>query len=314
MRRPNSFHPNTPRRATPAPRRPFWLPASNYYVLSAAISIAFFFLMWGILHDEGDETPWVSAGIGASILLAGAVIVREVILRQLRLRQYRMQKRIDANFATVGRQLGDRRPRTKLTLEQNAAILNNIKQKSDAAKVLNKFSAGHREVFELCREYIGRNEEELKTVAAGSPRFSALLKGRAAAAGFHRFHLLRWAEIESRHLLNEANTRSGADERLKAANDAGSVIEYALEAYPTEESLLESREVIREVAVSIRVSDTVEKAERAAFSHDYREAISHYRDALFYLGRDNLDTEERQRAANRLNAEIDRLRLLDRSV
>jgi hypothetical protein len=279
-----------------------------------AISIAFFFLAWGILHDEGEETPWVTSGISASMLLAGAVILREVILRRARARQLKLQQRIDANFVSVGRTLGERKHRSKLTLEQNAAILNSIKQKSDAAKVLNKFSAGHREVFELCSEYITRNEDELRTVAAESPRFSALLKGRTAAAAFHRYHLLRWAEIEARQLVNEAGSRTEIDDRLRAANDAAAVIEYALETYPAEESLLDSREVIREMIVSMKVSDTVEKAERAAFRHEYRDAISHYRDALFYLGRDNLSTEERQRAADRMNAEIERLRLLDKGV
>ena len=49
-----------------------WLPASNYYALTMAVVIAFFFLVWGILHDGGDETPWISAGIGASAVLFGA--------------------------------------------------------------------------------------------------------------------------------------------------------------------------------------------------------------------------------------------------
>jgi hypothetical protein len=291
-------------------KRPFWLPASNYYVLSAALSTAFFFLMWGILHDAGDETPWITAGIAASIVLAGAVILREVILRRARMRHYRMQQQINANFASVGRTIGDRPPPRKLTLEQNAAALNEIGQKSNAAKVLNKFSAGHREVVELCTEYIARNEEELKTVAAGSPRLRALLKGRTAVLELHRFHMLRWAEIEATQYMSEANNRVEVESRLKAANDAAAVIDHALNAYPTDESLLASREVIRETVTSIKVTDTIERAERAAYHQDYRQAIGLYRDALFYLGRDNLETEKRQRAADRVRDEIEKLRLL----
>jgi len=67
-----------------------------------------------------------------------------------------------------------------------------------------------------------------------------------------------------------------------------------------------------ELIVSITVTDLVERAERAVFKNELREAISLYRDALFYLGRDNLHTEERQKAANRLIAEIEKLRLLER--
>jgi hypothetical protein len=290
-------------------RRPFWLPASNYYVLTAAVSIAFFFLSWGILHDEGEETPWVSAGVGASIILAGAVIMREVILRRARMQYYRQERQLSSKFAGV-RPVDTSGPK-KLTLEQNAAILSEIKQKSQAANVLSKFSAGHREVFELCSEYIARNEDELKTVAASSPRLSALLKGRTAAAGFHKYHFLQWAEIEARLLINEANTRIDPSDRIKAAKNAETVIDYALESYPAEDSLIESKELLKEMVVSITVSDLVERAELAVFKNEIKEAISLYRDALFYLGRDNLHTGGRQQAANRLIAEIEKLRLLE---
>ena len=82
-------------------RRPFWLPASNYYVLTAAVSIAFFFLLWGILRDEGDETPWVTSGVGASIILGGAAVLREVILRRARNNYLRLERRVKDNFSEV---------------------------------------------------------------------------------------------------------------------------------------------------------------------------------------------------------------------
>jgi hypothetical protein len=279
--------------------------------MAAAVSIAFFFLVWGILRDEGDETPWVTSGVGASIILGGAVILREVILRRARNNYLRMERRVKDNFSGVHPQLGDRRGSGKLTLEKNAAILKAIRQKSDAAKVLNKFSAGHREVFELCGEYLARIESELTTVNAGSPRLSSLLKGRRSAASMHKYHLLQWAEIEARFLTNEANSMADVSERLRSAKDALGVIDFALQSYPAEESLLESRDVIREMSVSIKVSDLVERAERAAFTNENREALGLYRDALFYLGRDNIHTDDRQLVADRINAEMDRLRLLE---
>jgi hypothetical protein len=292
-------------------RRPFWLPASSYYVMAAAVSIAFFFLVWGILHDEGEETPWVTAGVGASLILAGAVVLREIILRHARERFVQMERRVKQNVSEARAQIGDLPTGEKLTLERNSAILKHIRQKSDAAKVLSKFSAGHREVFELCTEYLARNESELTTVSAGSPRLAALLRGRNVATQMHRFHTLQWAEIEARALTTEANTAAAASEKLRAAQEAMQVVDLALQSYPTEERLLESRTVLRELSVSIKVSDLVEQAERAAFKNDYRSAIGIYRDALFYLGRDNVHTVERQAAAGRITAEMDRLRLLD---
>ncbi len=290
-------------------RRPFWLPASNYYVLSVAASTAFFFLLWGILHDGGEETPWITAGISSSILLCGAVILREVILRGTRNRFLRQQRMMESRVSgtVLNSQISDPRNANKLTLERNTAILIEIRQKSDAAKLLNKFSAGHREVFEICREYILLNENELKTVNANSPRLAPLLKSRSSVAEYHRYHMLRWAEIESRTLTSAAQNRAKATDKIEAAQNALSVIEAALESYPAENSLLQSQELLRELVVSIKVSDWVERAERAAFKGNYARAKSLYRDALFYLGRDNIQSKVRDQAAMRINEEIERI-------
>lgn len=279
-------------------------------MLAAAAAIAFFFLVWGLLRETGDELPWVTAGVGASIVLGGAAVLREVILRRARENHLRLERRVRDNFSGLRPQF-DQRASDKLTLEKNAAILGDIKRKSAAAKVLNKFSAGHREVFELCGQYLARIETELTTVSAGSPRLSALLKGRTSAAKLHRYHLMHWAEIEARSLTNEANTLANVSDKLRAAKNAMNVVEFALQSYPAEENLIESRHVLRELAVSITVSDLAERAERAVFRSDRREAMSIYRDALFYLGRDNVHTAERQELADRINAEMDKLRLLE---
>jgi len=296
------------RQIAPPSRSPFWLPASNFYVLSAAAVIAFFFIAWGILHEQGEETPWITAGIGASIILGGAVILREVILRKMlyKLEAASAQRRSQA-LHTARRDHG----RSKMTLEQNSAFLAEIKKKSAAAKILNKFSAGHREVFELCSEYMARTDRELKTIDPSSPRLSALLKGRKTAGDFHRHHMLLWAEIEARSLTVEAANTTGIDQKMKAANDALGVVDHALEHYPAEKSLQQSRNVLWEMGVSIRVSDLVEKAERSEFKGDHSEALGHYRDALFYLARDKVYTDEREQAARHISSEIERIGLLE---
>jgi hypothetical protein len=255
--------------------------------------------------------PWITAGISASILLAGAVVLREVVLRRAQNRYIRQQRVLGNRVFAPKPGMGEARNPHKLSLERNAAILSEIRQKSHAAKVLNKFSAGHREVFELCSGYLARSETVLRTVGAGSPRLAALLKGRSSAASYHRFHLLRWAEIEARTLTDEARSRSNPEEKIESAQNALNVIDTALESYPSEASLLESQQLLREFVVSIKVTHWVEEAERAAFKGDYAQAKSLYRDALFYLGRDNIQSRGRQSAAEQINAEIDRIRLLE---
>jgi hypothetical protein len=82
----------------------------------------------------------------------------------------------------------------------------------------------------------------------------------------------------------------------------------AREFYPDESELLESVSVIEEFIASIKVSHWIELAERSAFKGHYKRAISHYRDALFFLARDNVRVEERELIAEKINLEIEKLR------
>lgn len=286
--------------------RPFWLPASNYYVLSVALAVAFFFVVWGILHDAGETTPWVTAGIAASVLLCGAVILREAIFRRARARFMRDQNLLEPKVQKTGMRarVGEQKAAKKLTIEANAVVLKQIAQKAEAANLLGKFSAGHREVFEMCAEYLALNENELKTVNPNSPRLAPLLRGRSAASDYHRFHMLKWAEIEARTLGAEAREKAAVSDRVEAATKAVTIVDTALASYPQETSLIESKALLGELIVSIKVSDWVERAELAAFKGERETAASLYKDALFYLARDKEITEYREQVAEHIYAQI----------
>ncbi len=271
-------------------RRPFWLPASNYYMLTASVAIAFFFLVWGILNDGHDQTPWIPAGVGAAVVLGSAVVLREVILRDARRRYLISQHHIDQSVKGIARRVREREP-AKLTLERNASILSEISRKSEAAKVLGRFAEGHREVFELCDEYLAAVTRELPNVGAGSPRIAALRRGTDVAGRYHYYHLLQWAEIESRTLTQEASKRDKIADKLESTQSALGVVEFALRAYPQESALLESQKVLLQLVSSIKISDLIERAERSAFKGNHKRALNLYQDALFFLQRDNPETE-----------------------
>jgi tetratricopeptide (TPR) repeat protein len=288
-------------------RRPFWLPASNYYVLAIAVTIAFFFLVWGILHD-GDDAPWIPAGIGASFVLIGAVVLREIILRKARNRYLAAQMKLDYNVKNVVLHSNVNRSANKLSLEKNAAIIKEITRKSDAAKVLAKLPEGHMEVFEMCNEYLQVNEKELETVGVGSPRLAALRRGKELVQDLHHFHLLSWAEIESLALTQEAKNRVTISEKLETAQKALTILNSALQFYPNETQLIESENALNEFIASIKISHWIEQAERSAFKGNYKRAISHYRDALFFLARGSIQVEEKEIIAGKINTEIEKLR------
>lgn len=278
-------------------------------MLAIAVTIAFFFLVWGILSEgKADEMPWIPAGISASIVLIGAVVLREVILRKARNRFLAAQKQLDHNLNNIAIHSRANQNANKLSLEKNAAIIKEIEKKSEAARILGKLPEGHLEVFEMCDEYLRINKQELETVGVGSPRLAALRRGKDKVQNLHRFHLLAWAEIESRGLTLEAKNRVTISEKLETAQRALTVLDSALHFYPAETQLIESADALREFVASIKISHWIEQAERSAFKGNYKRAISHYRDALFFLARENIQKEEKEIVAEKINSEILKLR------
>ena len=286
-------------------RRPFWLPASGFYVLAVAVAIFVFFVILAIFRDGVEEMPWAAAGIASSIVLAGAVLLREVVFRGARNRLLDTQRQLDRSLkATSGVRNGAIQDPNKLTLEKNAAILREIKQKSDAAKVLGKMPAGHKEVYEMCDRYIEVARNELKTIGPGSPRLGPLLRGREMAEGFHKFHLLRWAEIETRALMQEARHAQKFNDKLATAQKAVAIVDSALEHYPDDKSLSESGDALREFVASIKLSNWIERAERAAFKGNHKQAKKLYNDALFFVNKEVPGEENRKMAAAKINEEL----------
>lgn len=299
------------RRNTVRAYRPFWLPASNFYVLTAAVSIAFFFLVWWILHEGNEELPWIPAGITACLVVIGAVFLREIILKKARKRYLLAQHQLDRNIDKISLNSGSFVNPNKITLQQNAAILKEIEKKSEAAQILNSISSGHYEVFEMCNDYLSLNEREMQTVNIGSPRIAALRRGRDIVNRMHRFHLLKWAEIETKRLNNDSNSTVSFTEKVEATQKTLAILDKALRFYPHERSLVDSKQVLLEVITSIKVANWIEKAERAAFKGNNKRAISFYRDALFYLGRENVTNNEKDLIAQKIKTEIEKIRQLE---
>lgn len=288
--------------------RPFWLPASNFYILAAAAAIGCFFFLWWLLREGGEEVPFIPAGIGASAVLVGAVFLREVILRKARINYLQAQKMLDYNINKVGNFSASRGGSSnKLSIEQNAAIVDDIKRKSEAALILEKFSDGHWEVFDLCNSYLHRNKKELENVGVGSPRLAAFRRSREVVREIHRRHLLVWAEIESRSNLKNAQNQVALSEKLVYTQKALNILDTALEFYPDETQLLDSLEAVREFNSSIKISHLIELAEKAAFKGNDEEALNLYRDALFFLRKENFQTSEYRLIEKKVITEVEKL-------
>lgn len=301
------FPPNRTVKIKYKQRNPFWLPPSSYYILAAAVTIASFFFVWWILREGGEETPWIPAGFGASIVLGSAVFLREFVMRNARRKYLSAEKRLENNLNKAVNLSSAGQNTTKLSVQQNAAIIEEIKNKSEAARVLDRLPAGHWEVFELCNDYLRRNRNELKNVGVGSPRLAAFRRGEEIIKQIHKQHLLAWAEIESKSYTQKAKNQLNIADKLESAQNAMIILETALEFYPKELRLIESVQAISEFTASMRISHRIEQAEKAVFKGDYGKALDLYRDALFFLGKETLKTGERILIEEQINSEIKKL-------
>jgi hypothetical protein len=81
--------------------------------LAVATTIAVFFLIWAVLREGAEDIPWIAAGLAASVVLGGAVFLREVVFRRARNRVLETQKRLDRSLKGVSLQAGSER-RTNL--------------------------------------------------------------------------------------------------------------------------------------------------------------------------------------------------------
>lgn len=263
-------------------RRPFWLPAMSFYVLSLAASAGTFFLLWGILHDGKNETPWVEAGLAASIVLGSAVFLREIILRNARERYFNEQRKLDHSLrpAFTSRPAYDQ---SKFSLEQNAEMLKNIETKSAAARVLARLSDAHREVFDLCEQYLILIENEIPNVAPGSPRIAAFNRGKRKVRELHHYHLMQTVEIESKTLTGSSQLSKSSTDKIEAVERTKELVDSALKYYPADLTLNESKNFLIGLVSSLYIMSEMEFAEKAEKKGDIDNALKHYQDALSKL-------------------------------
>lgn len=284
------------RRPTRANRRPFWLPASTYYFLTAAITLGVFFLTWAILAEAREENPWIAAGLMASTSMIAGVVLREVILRHRRNVLQIDQRRLDTSVLAMPVPVRREPDQNKLTLERNAFLLEEIKKKSEAAKILGHLSESHREVFALCAQYIEVASRELPNVGVGSPRLAAIKKGRDKAERIHQYHMLKWAELEIKKNISRNEIESPQD-RLRGAQRALIATDEALAYYPENLVLMDSRAGIEAFVEGEKLTEMMEQARKAELAGEIEASLDLLSDSRDLIGASRYIAETDERLA-----------------
>ena len=273
---------------------------------AAATAAALFFVLWWML--QGEESPWVPAGLAASVVMLVAAFARLLVARKMS-RQHRVHDHVEwQSQAESGRRSYEDLMRSR---SMHAAALRALQRQSLDADA-KELPEGHRRVYDLCSDYLSGAEKALQMPAIQPDGRMALRAGVERVRELQKHHMLTWARGSARALTHEAQKRSRLFEKVETANRALECIDSALQVYPDDEQLNVSARAVREFIVSSRVAHWVELAERAAFKGYYQRAIDCYRDALYYLTRDRPDLAG-EAAADRITREIDLLRIrLDR--
>jgi tetratricopeptide (TPR) repeat protein len=266
---------------------------------AAAASAALFFVLWWML--QGEENPWIPAGLAASVVMLVAASAWLAVVRRSRIRYVRDSREWRGHPSH--RSSGHVIPSTS----RHLAAVRALHKQSLEADAREASPQAHRELYDLCSDYLGGAEQALQSPGLPTETRLALRAGQERVRTLQKHHLLTWARGSARSLTHQAQQRVRLYEKVETANRALECIDTALRAYPDEEELKISARAVRDFITSSRVAHWVELAERAAFKGYYRRAIDRYRDALFYLTRDSSD-HDREAGAERITREIELLR------
>jgi tetratricopeptide (TPR) repeat protein len=250
-------------------------------VAASAAAGALFFVLWWML--QGDENPWVPAGLAASVVMLVAASAREVVMRRAWTRYI-----LEENTPRTGRHTTSGSFRAKRVYSQSEA-LRALEQRSAEADLDGSVPEAHLKVFQSCADFVADAEKALASPAMPSERRLTVRARQDRVRALQKHHMLAWARDSARLLTHEAQQQARLHEKIETANRALECIDTALKTYPDEEDLHRSAAAVRDFMTSSRVAHWVELAQRATFKGRYRRAIDCYRDALFYLTRASSD-------------------------
>lgn len=272
---------------------------SAYMVAAAAASAALFFVLWWML--QGEENPWVPAGLAASVVMLVAASAREVVMRRA-LTRYLLD---DQPRAARHDHMRAGEYRGRPPEPSQSEILRGLEKQSTEAELNNAHPELHLRVFQMCGDFLQIAERSLMLPSISAERRLTVRARQDRVRALQKHHMLAWARNSAQSLTQEAQQRARLHEKIEAANRALECIDTALASYPEEEELRRSAAAVREFVTTSRVAHWVELAQRASFKGRYGRAIDCYRDALFYLTRAEGDHEV---AAEQITREIELLR------
>ena len=295
------------RRRPPAhPRMPS---TAGYMFVAGSLSVVLFWVVWALLRTEGDEAPWIPAGLAAGFVILFAAFAREVVMRRAWSR-YTREMEMVMGAGDPARLPFKPKPQANHWpgMQAQVAALRTLQQRLSELDAPTTPPESHLEAYKLCEQYLANTDEALRAPGGAAEMRAALRSGQERVRAYQRKHLLAWARGEATRLTHEAQRRVRHSDKIETAQRALEVLDEALRVYPGEREIADSSTALKNFIASVKVGQWVEMAERAAFRGKYSRAVARYRDALFYLSRAEMSEDARDEAAHRIQREIELLR------
>jgi hypothetical protein len=283
--------------------RPFWFSALNYFLVLVVIAVLLSFISWLITREFDEEISLIVFAIVFLTVLGVGSFIRSKLKRSVQTKILIANNKQNDRIRIRKKEESE----TKLSVTANSNLVSQIEKKSEAANLLGRIPKVHLEVFECCNEYLEIIDDELKRVGAGSPRLISFLKGRERIKKLHKKHLLQWAETEASELISQSNRLDSLSERIRIGKKTLIVLESALEFYPNEKRLMESREALERFVSSALISESMENAEKCLAAADDVSATKYYYQALEEIERSKAPAYEKEPISAHINQEISRL-------
>lgn len=286
------------------------MPSTVGYMLAAlGLSLAIFIGIWLLLQAEGEEAPWIPAGLAAGFVVLIAAAAREIVLRRAWARYLReMELTMGGGDAARHAIKPVVSAGSRSSMQASVAALRQLQQRLTELDAVGVAPETHLEAYRLCEQYLASTEDVIRTTGSSTEMRVALRSGQERVRVLQKKHLLAWARGETTRLTQEAQRRVRVVDRIETAQRALEVLDEALRVYPDERELGDSSVAVRNFIASVKVGQWVEMAERSAFRGKYARAIARYRDALFYLSRADMSEDAREDASTRIHREIELLR------
>ncbi len=282
---------------------------AGYMFVAGSLSLALFWIIWVLLRSEGDEAPWIPAGLAAGFVILFAAAAREVVMRRAWARYTREMEMVMGAGDPARLPFKAKTPANNWPgMQAQVAALRALQQRLAELDTPATPPESHLEAYRLCEQYLANTDDALRAPGGAAEMRAALRSGQERVRALQRKHLLAWARGEATRLTQEAQRRVRHSDKIETAQRALEVLGEALRVYPGEAELVDSSVALRNFVASVKVGQWVEMAERAAFRGKYARAIARYRDALFYLSRADMSEDARDEAATRIQREIEMLR------